>query len=48
MAEETTDSRRSGFWITVIAIIILLIFLYFYKPFEGYLAEAIPTSISAM
>jgi hypothetical protein len=42
MAEDTTDTRRSRFWITVIAVIILLIFLYFYKPFEGYLAEAIP------
>jgi len=42
MAEDTTETRQYRFWITVIAVIILLIFLYFYKPFEGYLAAAIP------
>ncbi len=42
MAQDTTDTRRSRFWITVIAVIILLIFLYFYDPFESYLVENIP------
>ena len=45
MAEETTTistERRPRFWIGLIAIIILLIFLYFYKPFETYLVAHIP------
>ncbi|MDA1097788.1 MAG: hypothetical protein O2967_02295 [Proteobacteria bacterium] len=42
MAEETTTGRRAKFWISLIAIIILLIFLYFYKPFESYLVAHIP------
>ncbi len=42
MADESTDQRRPRFWITVIAIVILLIFLYFYKPFETYLIANIP------
>ena len=42
MAEETTTERRPRFWISLIAIIILLIFLYFYKPFEIYLLAHIP------
>ncbi len=41
MAEEKTE-RRPRFWIGLIAIIILLIFLYFYKPFETYLVAHIP------
>jgi hypothetical protein len=40
MAEDT--SRQAQFWIAVIAIIILLIFLYFYRPFETYLTAHIP------
>ncbi len=43
MAEEaSTTGRRPRFWIGLIAIIILLIFLYFYKPFETYLVAHIP------
>lgn len=42
MAEETTTRRLPRFWIGLIALIILLIFLYFYKPFETYLLAAIP------
>jgi hypothetical protein len=42
MAEETTTGRRAKFWIGLIAVIILLIFLYFYKPFESYLVAHIP------
>ena len=42
MAEETPDGQRRRFWITVIAVIVLLIFLYFYAPFESYVREHIP------
>lgn len=42
MAEETTDRRRPRFWIGLIAVIILLIFLYFYAPFEKFIVEGIP------
>lgn len=42
MAEETRDWRRPRFWIVLIGIVILLIFLYFYQPFETYLVEHIP------
>ena len=40
MAEETTKQQQ--FWIGLIAVIILLIFLYFYRPFETYLLTQIP------
>ena len=40
MADDTT--KRQQFWIGVIAVIILLIFLYFYRPFETYLVAHIP------
>src|SRR5579872_461270 len=40
MADETTGQQH--FWIAVVAIIILLIFLYFYRPFETYLVAHIP------
>jgi hypothetical protein len=40
MAEDTT--RQQQFWIGVVAVVILLIFLYFYRPFETYLVEHIP------
>jgi len=39
---DETGRRRPRFWITVIALIILLIFLYFYPPFEAYLVANIP------
>ena len=42
MAEETSTRRQPKFWIGLIALIILLIFLYFYKPFETYLVVHIP------
>ena len=41
MVEETIG-RQPKFWIGLIALIILLIFLYFYKPFETYLVARIP------
>jgi len=40
MAEET--SKQQQFWIGLIALIIILIFLYFYRPFETYLVAHIP------
>jgi hypothetical protein len=40
MAEET--SRQQRFWIAVVAIVILLVFLYFYRPFEVFLTARIP------
>lgn len=40
MADETTKQQQ--FWIGLIALIILLIFLYFYRPFETYLVAHIP------
>jgi hypothetical protein len=42
MTEEISQKRSAKFWINLIAIIILLIFLYFYAPFEAYLMDAIP------
>src|ERR1700683_1964198 len=40
MAEDTT--RQQQFGIGVVAVIIVLIFLYFYRPFETYLVAHIP------
>jgi len=40
MADETTKQQQ--FWIGLVALIILLIFLYFYRPFETYLLAQIP------
>ena len=42
MAQEPVSRRRPRYWIVLVGIIILLIFLYFYQPFESYLAESIP------
>ncbi|MCG8694916.1 MAG: small integral membrane protein 12 [Minwuiales bacterium] len=42
MAGDSLNDRRTKFWIGVIAIIILLLFLYFYQPFETYLTAHIP------
>lgn len=44
MSDTITVSQRPRFWITVIAIVIGLIFLYFYAPFETFLVEAIPNA----
>ncbi len=40
MADGST--KQEQFWIWVVAIIILLVFLYFYRPFETYLVAHIP------
>ena len=42
MAEEQARHRGPRFWIILIGVIILLIFLYFYQPFQSYLSAAIP------
>jgi hypothetical protein len=40
MAGDTTKQQQ--FWIWLVAVVILLIFLYFYRPFETYLVTHIP------
>lgn len=40
MAEDT--GRQHQFWIAIVAVVILLVFLYFYRPFETYLVAHIP------
>ena len=42
MAQDSAGAGRPKFWIVVVGIVILLIFLYFYKPFEAFVAERIP------
>ena len=42
MAKEPDSRRRPRFWITLVAIVILLIFLYFYAPFQTYVTASIP------
>lgn len=42
MADQAYNWRRPRFWIILVGIVILLIFLYFYQPFEKYLSESIP------
>jgi hypothetical protein len=41
MADDTTKQQQ--FWIWLIAVVILLIFLYFYRPFEAYLVAHVPS-----
>ena len=41
-SEPVVRWRQPKSWIILIGIIILLIFLYFYQPFESYLVENIP------
>lgn len=42
MAREPVTRYATKFWIILIGVIILLIFLYFYKPFETFLTASIP------
>ena len=42
MAQETVLRRKPRFWIILIGLIILLVFLYFYEPFEAFLVKSIP------
>lgn len=41
MAQEPINRTRARFWFAVIAIIIFLIFLYFYAPFEAFLLAGV-------
>ena len=41
MAQEPTSAQRPRFWIVLAGIVIVLIFLYFYGPFESYVSESI-------
>ena len=42
MAEKQSRQRGARFWILLVGVVILLIFLYFYQPFQDYLSAAIP------
>ena len=42
MTQDTEVQRRPRFWIGLVALVMALIFLYFYKPFEVYVVAAIP------
>ncbi len=41
MAQETVGPRKPRFFIVGVGIIILLVFLYFYRPFEDYFTQGI-------
>lgn len=41
-SREDTVTHRPRFWITLVAVIIGLVFLYFYPPFEKFIKDAIP------
>ena len=42
MADKQAARRSPRFWIVLTGVVILLIFLYFYQPFQDYLSAAIP------
>jgi len=42
MNDEVSRWRRPRPWIALVAVVIALVFLYFYKPFEAYLLDRIP------
>ncbi len=41
MAQEPIGPNRPRFWIVLVGIVIVLIFLYFYAPFESYVSDSI-------
>lgn len=41
MAQETGAPRGTKYWIVLVGIVILLIFLYFYKPFETLVGDSV-------
>ena len=41
MAQDTGTPRGTKYWIVLVGIVILLIFLYFYKPFENLIGDSI-------
>ncbi len=42
MAQESPTGFKLKFWLSIIAAIIFLVFIYFYQPFEKFLVGAIP------
>ena len=42
MNDEVSRWRRPRPWIALVAVVIALVFLYFYRPFEVWLLERIP------
>jgi len=42
MAQDDGSRLTVRYWIWLVALVILLIFLYFYRPFESYLIASIP------
>ena len=42
MADDRPEPRGPRFWIILVAIAVALVFLYFYQPFQDYVAAAIP------
>ncbi len=42
MAQTSENWRRPRFWIVLVGVVIVLIFLYFYQPFESYVTASIP------
>ncbi len=41
MAQEPIGPDRPRFWIVLVGLVIVLIFLYFYAPFESYVSDSI-------
>jgi len=41
MAQENGGSHPHKYWMVLVGFIILLVFLYFYKPFENLISESI-------
>jgi hypothetical protein len=41
MAQETGGPRGTRYWIVLVGIVIALIFLYFYKPFENLVGDGV-------
>jgi hypothetical protein len=42
MAQEVSIGFTLKFWLSIIAVIIFLVFIYFYQPFETFLVASIP------
>lgn len=47
MAEEIVFWRRTRFWIWLVALVILLLFLYFFQPFEQFIVANVPNTTFA-
>ncbi len=42
MVQESSTDFKLKFWLSIIAVIIFLVFIYFYQPFEIFLVSSIP------